>query len=422
MKETIAVIGLGYVGLPLALALKDSYQVVGFDANEERINELQHGVDQNGEVSSHWIENSQIKFTSDIAFLKGVETFIIAVPTPLDKNLNPDLTMLKDASELVGSIMPVRSLVIYESTVYPGVTEEVCAPILEACSDSIYNLDFFIGYSPERIDPGNKINTLFNTCKLVSGSNTRVANIVKSIYKNAGIKDVYITSSIKVAEAAKVLENIQRDVNIALINEMAMLFNRLGIDTEEVLKAAETKWNFMSLRPGLVGGHCIGVDPYYLTYKAKQVDYFPRIVQTSRDINASMGEYVADKIINLILKNGALLSQSKILILGITFKENCSDIRNTQVVNVAHRLEYMKADVAIYDPVASSEEVLTAYGITLLKKEELEDEKYDVVAIMVSHNEFKIMGAQGIHRLGKKRHMIYDAKYILNKTESDERL
>ena len=421
-KDTrIAVIGLGYVGLPLAVEFGKRYLTIGFDVNRLRINDLISGNDSTLEVDTDELESAaHLSYTTDVDKLKTCNIYIVTVPTPIDDNKHPDLSPLEEASETVGKVLSRDDIVIYESTVYPGATEEVCVPLLEKHSGLTFNKNFYCGYSPERINPGDKEHRVTTIKKVTSGSTLEIADKVDTLYRSTITAGTHKASSIKVAEAAKVIENTQRDINIALINELALIFRRLGIDTEEVLKAAGSKWNFLPFRPGLVGGHCIGVDPYYLTHKAMEVGYYPEIILAGRKLNDSMGKYVANEIINLMTKKRIQVVDSNILIMGLTFKEDCPDIRNTRVVDVVQELSGFHCNIDVYDPWIDKEESIREFGITPV--EQPEPGKYDAVIIAVAHHQFKSMGITAIRALGKKNHVIYDIKYILPSEKVDGRL
>lgn len=417
----IAMIGLGYVGLPLAVEFGKKYPTDGFDINQARIDELRLGRDHTLEVSDEELaESKQLSFTADIDDIKDCNIYIVTVPTPIDDYKQPDLTPLEKASALLGKVIKQDDIVIYESTVYPGATEEVCVPILEQVSGLTFNKDFFVGYSPERINPGDKEHRVTNILKVTSGSTEAIAEQVDQLYKSIITAGTHKASSIKVAEAAKVIENTQRDVNIALINELALIFNRLDINTEEVLIAAGTKWNFLPFRPGLVGGHCIGVDPYYLTYKAQSIGYNPEIILSGRRINDGMGEYVVSRLIKLMLKKRIHIQQSNVLIMGLTFKENCPDIRNTRVVDIIAELKTYGVNVHVYDPWVDPKEVEAEYGIIPIAS--LEDNKFDAIVLAVAHEQFKKMDIKQIKALGKTDSVIYDLKYLFPAELTDERL
>ncbi len=421
-KDTrIAVIGLGYVGLPLAVEFGKRYLTTGFDINRSRIAALISGHDSTLEVDTAALESAaHLSYTTDVDKLKTCNIYIVTIPTPIDIHKRPDLSPLEKASETVGKVLSKDDIVIYESTVYPGATEEVCVPILEKHSGLTFNKNFYCGYSPERINPGDKEHRVTTIKKVTSGSTLEIADKVDALYRSIITAGTHKASSIKVAEAAKVIENTQRDINIALINELAMIFRRLGIDTEEVLKAAGSKWNFLPFRPGLVGGHCIGVDPYYLTHKAMKVGYYPEIILTGRKLNDSMGKYVANEIINLMTKKRIQVVDSNILVMGLTFKEDCPDIRNTRVVDVVQELSGFHCNIDVYDPWIDKEESIREYGITPV--EQPEPGKYDAVIIAVAHHQFKAMGITAIRALGKKNHVLYDIKYILPAEKVDGRL
>ena len=416
----ISIIGLGYVGLPVAVAFGEIAPVIGFDISEKRIAELKDGHDSSFEVEPDDLKKIEIIYTSNPKDLCQADFHIISVPTPINKAKQPDLTSLFSATETIGSILKKGDIIVYESTVYPGCTEEDCVPILERESGLKVNVDFGVGYSPERINPGDKEHTFKKIKKIVAGSTTEIASIVAEAYKSVIKAGVYEASSIKVAEAAKVIENTQRDVNIALINELAMIFNRLNIDTEEVLKAAGTKWNFLSFRAGLVGGHCIGVDPYYLTHKASKVDYHPEIILAGRRINDSMGRYVVEQVSKLMTKKRIHVVDSSILIMGLTFKENCHDLRNTRVVDMIEEFKGYNSKVDVYDPWVDKLEAQDEYGIIPI--ESLHRNTYDAIILAVSHNEFQKMGSEQIRKLGKANHILYDLKYIFPKEKVDGRL
>ncbi|EHU1275650.1 TPA: Vi polysaccharide biosynthesis UDP-N-acetylglucosamine C-6 dehydrogenase TviB [Acinetobacter baumannii] len=417
----IAIIGLGYVGLPLAVEFGKKVPVVGFDIYQKRISELKSGQDHTLEVSPEELKQAaQLSYTTNLEDLKDCNFFIVTVPTPIDNYKQPDLTPLVKASTSIGKILKKGDIVVYESTVYPGATEEVCIPVLEEISGLTFNKDFFAGYSPERINPGDKLHRVTNILKITSGSTPEVADYVDEVYNLIIEAGTHKAASIKVAEAAKVIENTQRDVNIALINELALIFNKLGIDTEEVLKAAGTKWNFLPFRPGLVGGHCIGVDPYYLTHKAQAIGYHPEIILAGRRLNDSMGAYVVTQLVKGMIKKKIQVEGAKVLVLGLSFKENCPDIRNTKVIDIVKELQEYHMDVDVYDPWIDSEETQHEYGITPVKQPTAG--QYDAVILAVAHNEFKEMGIEAIRSLGKTSHVLYDLKYVLAQSESDIRL
>ncbi len=420
MKK-IAIIGLGYVGLPLAAEFGKKRKTIGFDINQERVNALNMGFDSTLEVSKKEINQSiNLSFTADSIDIKDCEVYIITVPTPVDQNKVPDLSHLKESSKLVGRILKKGDIVIYESTVYPGATEEICVPILEKISGFKFNVDFYCGYSPERINPGDKKHRLPLIKKVTSGSTPEVADIIDNLYKEIITAGTHKASSIKVAEAAKVIENTQRDVNIALINELARIFNILDIDTEAVLEAAGTKWNFLPFSPGLVGGHCISVDPYYLTHKAIEVGYKPEMILAGRRLNDNMGVYIADQVIKLMSKKLIPILNANLLIMGLTFKENCPDLRNTRVVDVAEHFKSYNCNVDIFDPWVDKKEADDIFGINIL--EYPVEGKYDGIILAVAHDEFKEMSVEQIKTFGRVNHIIYDVKYLLDASEVDGRL
>ncbi|RMF19230.1 MAG: Vi polysaccharide biosynthesis UDP-N-acetylglucosamine C-6 dehydrogenase TviB [Gammaproteobacteria bacterium] len=417
----LAIIGLGYVGLPLAVEFGKRYPTLGFDINQTRVDALRAGRDATLEVEDEELaEAKHLSFSCDKSDLSAANVYIVTVPTPIDAYKIPDLGPVRSASRTVGEQLKPGDIVIYESTVYPGTTEEVCVPILEEVSGLTFNQDFFCGYSPERINPGDKEHRVTNILKVTSGSTPEVADFVDQLYASVITAGTHKASSIKVAEAAKVIENTQRDVNIALINELAMIFEKLGIDTLEVLEAAGTKWNFLPFRPGLVGGHCIGVDPYYLTYKAQAAGHHPEMVLSGRRINDGMGEYVAERVIRLMTQKGIAISGSRVLIMGLTFKENCPDIRNTKVVDLISTFRAYGTQVDVHDPWASPAETEEEYGISLVSSPE--QGAYDAIVLAVGHKQFKALGATGLHRLGKEPHILFDVKYVLDKAEVDGRL
>lgn len=419
-SKMLAVIGLGYVGLPLAVEFSKKFKTIGFDINVSRIEALKSGVDSTLEVSKEELELArQLQFSSDIADLESCNVYIVTVPTPIDEHRQPLLKPLLMASEAIGQVLSKGDVVIYESTVYPGATEEVCVPVLEKTSGLNFNSEFFVGYSPERINPGDKEHRLPNILKITSGSTPETADLVDKLYGSIITAGTHKVSSIKVAEAAKVIENTQRDLNIALINELALIFEKLDIDTEEVLVAAGTKWNFLNFRPGLVGGHCIGVDPYYLTHKAQAIGYNPEVILAGRRINDGMGKFVANTVIKMMIKRQIHIKGSSILIMGLTFKENCPDIRNTKVVDIIAELLDFEADVEVYDPWVDGTATLQ-YGLKLI--EEPKKAQYDAIILAVGHHQFKAMGAAAIRAFGKDNHVLYDVKYILSADESDGRL
>ncbi len=426
-KEIIAVIGLGYVGLPLAVEFAKKYSVVGFDINGRRVKELMEGFDHTLEIEEDQLKKVLTKnagsrglyCSNQIPDIKTCNIYIVTVPTPTDKHNNPDLTPLYKASATVGSVLKKGDIVIYESTVYPGVTEEECAPVLEKTSGLKFNVDFFCGYSPERINPGDKLHTVANILKITSGSNMETAKTVDALYRSVIIAGTHMAPSIKVAEAAKVIENSQRDINIAFVNELAKIFNLLGIDTNDVLEAAGTKWNFLKFKPGLVGGHCIGVDPYYLAQKAQEAGYHPEIILAGRRLNDGMGAYVASETIKLMIKKEIPVKNANILILGFTFKENCNDVRNTRVIDIVEELRSYQSIVHIYDPWAEPEVVKYEYGIETFKQLSDDKKKYDAVILAVAHKEFNKLK---ISDLLNKRSVVYDVKGVLNSDTIDARL
>lgn len=420
-KCRIGIVGLGYVGLPLAVEFGKQFDTVGFDVKTDRIAELKAGRDSTLETSKAELrEAHHLVFTTNLADLKRCKVFIVTVPTPIDGYKRPDLTPLVRASESVGKVLKKGDVVVYESTVYPGCTEEVCVPILERVSGLTFNKDFFAGYSPERINPGDKEHRLPTIRKITSGSTPEVAEFVDRLYRSIIRAGTHKATSLKVAEAAKVIENTQRDVNIALINELALIFNRLGIDTEEVLLAAGTKWNFLPFRPGLVGGHCIGVDPYYLTHKAQEIGYNPEMILAGRRLNDNMPLYVAGEIVKLMTRKRIHVKGSHVLVLGATFKENCPDIRNSKVFDVISELKKYGAQVDVYDPWADSAECKHEYGMRTVR--DLKPHRYDAAVLAVAHNEFRSLGPKGVRRLCKKNHVLYDIKHLFRSEESDGRL
>ena len=418
---SIAIIGLGYVGLPLAVEFGKQKPTIGFDINQQRIAELLAGHDHTLETSAEELKQAvNLRYTYDFNTLKQSNFFIVTVPTPIDDFKQPDLTPLIKSSETIGQVLKKGDIVVYESTVYPGATEEVCIPVLEKVSGLKFNHDFFLFYSPERINPGDKQRRVTNILKITSGSTSEVADYIDQVYKLIIDAGTYKAPSIKVAEAAKVIENTQRDVNIALINELALIFNKLDIDTEEVLKAAGTKWNFLPFRPGLVGGHCIGVDPYYLTHKAQSIGLHPEIILAARRLNDRMGEYVATQLIKEMVKQRIQVVGSKILIMGLSFKENCPDIRNTKIVDMVKALKEYDLDLDIYDPWVDDTEVQHEYGLAPIK--ELHQGQYDAIVLAVAHDQFKSMTIDQFKQLGKEKHVLYDLKYVLDKEQSNIRL
>ncbi len=423
-KTKIAIIGLGYVGLPLAVEFGKIFTTIGFDINLSRVDELKDGIDSTLECSSEELaQASLLEYTTDLSKLKTANCYIITVPTPVDNSNRPNLTPLLKASEIVGQVISKEDVVIYESTVYPGATEEDCVPVLEQVSGLKFNKDFYAGYSPERINPGDKEHRLPNIKKVTSGSTPQVADYIDDLYLTIIKAGTHKAPSIKTAEAAKVIENTQRDVNIALVNELSLIFNRMGIDTLDVLEAAGSKWNFLPFRPGLVGGHCIGVDPYYLTHKAQQIGYHPEMILAGRRLNDNMGKYVASEVIKLMLFRKLQVSGSKILVMGLTFKENCPDIRNTKVVDLVAEFKDYGCDVDVYDPWADVEEVDFEYGLNIITNVKiLTSNTYSAVVIAVAHDEFKAFGISGISNLLTENGVIYDIKYLLPKNDVNGRL
>lgn len=408
----IGIVGLGYVGLPLAVEFGKKFVTVGFDIKRARVEELKNNIDSTYECSSNELQLANLlKFTNNIDDIRKCNVYIVTVPTPIDKFKRPDLSPLINASKLIGSVLNKGDVVIYESTVYPGATEEECVPVLEEQSGMIFNKDFFVGYSPERINPGDKEHRVTSIKKVTSGSTIEIANFVDSLYATIINAGTYKASSIKVAEAAKVIENTQRDLNIALINELAIIFNKLNIDTEEVLKAAGTKWNFLSFKPGLVGGHCIGVDPYYLTHKAQSIGYNPEVILSGRRINDAMGEYVASQLVKKMIKKKIKIDCADVLIMGLAFKENCPDLRNTKVIDIIKSLRDYNINAEVYDPWVSPDEAAQEYGVNINNK--VPPKKYDAILFAVAHNEFKDMTKEEILSLTKNNYVIYDLKYII---------
>ncbi|NOY15896.1 MAG: Vi polysaccharide biosynthesis UDP-N-acetylglucosamine C-6 dehydrogenase TviB [Gammaproteobacteria bacterium] len=418
---TIAVIGLGYVGLPLAVEFGKHINTIGFDIEGSRIKQLVEGYDKTMEVDGDELKAAtKLRYTSNTDDLAEANVYIVTVPTPIDRHKNPDLRPLRKASEMVGCYLSADDIVIYESTVYPGATEEVCVPILAAQSGLEFNRDFFVGYSPERINPGDKEHGVTSIQKVTSGSTPATADFVDDLYKTIITAGTYQASSVKVAEAAKVIENTQRDVNIALVNELAMIFDRMDIDTEEVLKAAGTKWNFLPFRPGLVGGHCIGVDPYYLTHKATELGYHPEMILAGRRINDDMGSYVVDQVTRIMTQNRIHIVDSNILLLGLTFKENCPDFRNTRVIDIVEKFTDQHANVDVYDPWVDADEVYEEYGFRPLA--EPDAGAYDAIIMVVAHQQFIDMGADAIRKFGKADHVLFDVKYMFPAEKTDGRL
>lgn len=420
-NPTLCIIGLGYVGLPLAVEFGKKVTTIGFDINQQRVDELRRGVDHTMELDSAELgEANFLRYTTDEDDIKGCDVYIVTVPTPINDSKQPDLTPLEKASQLLGRVIGKNSIVVFESTVYPGCTEEVCVPLIEQGSGLVFNRDFFAGYSPERINPGDKQHRVHNITKITSGSTPEVAEYIDQLYRRIVVVGTHKASSIKVAEAAKVIENTQRDINIALINELALIFKRLDIDTLEVLEAAGTKWNFLPFRPGLVGGHCISVDPYYLTHKAQQVGYNPEVILAGRRINDGMGNFIADSVVKLMTQRKTHVVDSNILIMGLTFKENCPDLRNTRVIDIIHELQKYNANVHVYDPWASKSEAQHEYGLDLIDYPR--PESYDAIILCVGHQTFRELGADAIRAFGKPNHVLFDVKHILPKAAVDARL
>lgn len=417
----IGIIGLGYVGLPLAAEFGKQLPTLGFDINQVRVDELRKGHDHTLEMNEEELKSAtQLSFSCSEEDLKSCNVFIVTVPTPITESKQPDLTPLEKASEMLGRVIGKGDIVIYESTVFPGCTEEVCVPIVERVSGLTFNQDFYAGYSPERINPGDKEHRVHNIVKVTSGSTPEVADYVDALYNKVVVVGTHKASSIKVAEAAKVIENTQRDINIALVNELALIFDRLDIDTLDVLEAAGSKWNFLPFRPGLVGGHCISVDPYYLTHKAQSVGYQPEVILAGRRINDGMGKYIADSVTKKMTQSRTHVVDSNILVMGLAFKENCPDLRNTRVVDIIEELQSYNANVDVYDPWVNAEEAEHEYGLTLTS--ELKEDHYDAIIVCVGHNEFREMGAEAIRKLGKSKNVLFDVKHILPKESVDARL
>jgi UDP-N-acetyl-D-glucosamine/UDP-N-acetyl-D-galactosamine dehydrogenase len=420
-NPTICIIGLGYVGLPLAVEFGKKTKTIGFDINQQRVNELLKGHDHTLELNTAELsEATQLSYSTSEADIKNADVYIVTVPTPINSGNQPDLTPLEKASALLGRVIGKNAIVIYESTVYPGCTEEVCVPIIEKTSGFVFNKDFYAGYSPERINPGDKLRRVHNIIKITSGSTPEVAEYVDQLYRKIVVVGTHKASSLKVAEAAKVIENTQRDLNIALVNELALIFHKLGIDTLEVLEAAGTKWNFLPFRPGLVGGHCISVDPYYLTYRAQQAGYYPEVILSGRRVNNSIGAFVAESVVKMMTKRKVHVVDSKVLIMGLTFKENCPDLRNTGVIDIINELKTFNTHVDIYDPWADAAEAHHEYGVSLIDTPVAGT--YDAIIICVGHDKFKEMGAAGIRALGKPGNVLFDVKHILPKAAVDARL
>jgi UDP-N-acetyl-D-galactosamine dehydrogenase len=417
----IAIIGLGYVGLPLAVEFGKKYQTVGFDINQQRVDALRAGIDHTLEVDAQELTQAErLVYTTYVEDLRQANVYVVTVPTPIDAHKQPDLTPLAKASEMLGGVIKKNDIVIYESTVYPGATEEYCVPILERKSGLVFNRDFFVGYSPERINPGDKEHRLTTIVKVTSGSNSETAETVDRLYASIVTAGTHRASSIKVAEAAKVIENTQRDLNIALMNELAIIFNKLGIDTEDVLKAAGTKWNFLPFRPGLVGGHCIGVDPYYLTHKAESLGYHPQVILAGRRINDNMGAYAVGRLIKQMIHRRIAVDGSRVLVMGLTFKENCPDLRNTRVVDIINELKEYNVHVDVCDPWVEPEAAREEYGIDTVSAPD--HGQYDAIVLAVAHAQFKAIGAAGLRKYGKADHVLFDLKYLLAKEDSDIRL
>ena len=417
----IAIIGLGYVGLPLAVEFGKKYPTLGFDINQRRVTELKDGIETTLEVESVDLKAAiHLNYSTDLDDLRSATVYIVTVPTPIDEHKQPDLTPLRKASETLGKVIKKGDIAIYESTVYPGATEEYCVPVIERVSGLKFNVDFFVGYSPERINPGDKEHRLTTITKVTSGSTPETADFVDALYGSIIRAGTHKASSIKVAEAAKVIENTQRDLNIALMNELAIIFKKMGIDTEDVLKAAGTKWNFLPFRPGLVGGHCIGVDPYYLTHKAESLGYHPHVILAGRRINDNMGSYAVSQLVKEMLKRRIQVEKANVLVMGLAFKENCPDLRNTKVIDIITELKDYNVEVDVYDPWVSAEGAEHEYGITPVLTPQLG--KYDAIILAVAHREFKEIGAIGMRKFGKEEHVLFDLKYLLPKEESDIRL
>jgi UDP-N-acetyl-D-galactosamine dehydrogenase len=417
----ISIIGLGYVGLPLAVEFGKKIDTVGFDINPQRIQELNNHIDHTLELNAEELQQAtHLQFSANPDDLKNCDVYIVTVPTPINSSRQPDLTPLEKASAMLGKVVGKNSIVVFESTVYPGCTEEICVPIIEAVSGLKFNVDFFAGYSPERINPGDKEHRVHNITKITSGSTPEVADYVDELYRRIVVVGTHKASSIKVAEAAKVIENTQRDINIALINELALIFKRLDIDTLEVLEAAGTKWNFLPFRPGLVGGHCISVDPYYLTHKAQQVGYNPEVILAGRRINDNMGNFVADSVVKMMTQRKTHVVDSNILIMGLTFKENCPDLRNTRVIDIICELQNYHANVHVFDPWADKAEAEAEYQLPLIDAPQAGF--YDAIIICVGHQQFRLLGAEQIRAYGKPGHVLYDVKHILPKDTVDARL
>jgi UDP-N-acetyl-D-galactosamine dehydrogenase len=420
-NTSIAIIGLGYVGLPLAVEFGKRYPTLGYDINRRRVDELQRGIDVTRETDANEIkEATRLIFSTDIEDLRRATVYIVTVPTPVDHHKKPDLTSLHKASETLGKVIKKGDTVVYESTVYPGATEEYCVPVIESVSGLKFNQDFFAGYSPERINPGDKEHRLTNITKITSGSTPETADFVDALYGSIILAGTHKASSIMVAEAAKVIENTQRDLNIALMNELAIIFKKKGIDTEEVLKAAGTKWNFLPFGPGLVGGHCIGVDPYYLTHMAEGLGYHPQVILAGRRINDNMGGYIVGQLIKHMIKSRIQIENANVLVMGLAFKENCPDLRNTRVIDSIRKLKDYNVNVDVYDPWIDPESAQHEYGIAPVQ--EPKHGQYDAIILAVAHRQFKEIGAAGMRRFGKEKHVLFDLKYVLPKADTDIRL
>jgi len=420
-NPTVCIIGLGYVGLPLAVEFGKQIKTIGFDINQARVDALVTGVDHTLELNTEELAAAtHLSYTTRDTDIKGADVYIVTVPTPINDSKQPDLTPLEKASALLGRVIGKNAIVVFESTVYPGCTEETCVPIIEKTSGLAFNKDFYAGYSPERINPGDKQHRVHNITKITSGSTPEVAEYVDQLYRKIVVVGTHKASSIKVAEAAKVIENTQRDINIALINELSLIFKRLDIDTLEVLEAAGTKWNFLPFRPGLVGGHCISVDPYYLTHKAQQVGYNPEVILAGRRINDNMGIFIAESVVKMMTQRKCHVVDSNILIMGLTFKENCPDLRNTRVIDIINELRNYNANVSVYDPWADAAEAQHEYGLELIQ--EPQNGTYDAIILCVGHNKFREMGTDAIRALGKPNHVLFDVKHILPKDAVDARL
>lgn len=421
-KDTrIAIIGLGYVGLPLAVEFGKKYPTLGFDINQRRVSELKDHIETTLEVDAEELKAAtHLTYSTNLEDLRQATVYIVTVPTPIDEHKQPDLTPLQKASETLGKVIKKGDIAVYESTVYPGATEDYCVPVIERVSGLKFNVDFFVGYSPERINPGDKEHRLTTITKVTSGSTPETADFVDALYGSIISAGTHKAASIKVAEAAKVIENTQRDLNIALMNELAIIFKKMGIDTEDVLKAAGTKWNFLPFRPGLVGGHCIGVDPYYLTHKAESLGYHPQVILAGRRINDNMGNYVVGQLVKQMLKRCIHVEEANVLIMGLAFKENCPDLRNTKVIDIINELKDYNVNVDVYDPWVSAEAAQHEYGITPVRTPE--PGKYDAIILAVAHREFKEIGAAGMRKFGKKEHVLFDLKYVLPKGDADIRL